>query len=604
MSASPAGAVPPGWVIAPIGRYPSPSTLDTTPAVAIRRVVIWFSVRVPVLSEQIAEVEPSVSVELRSFTTALCAARSRVPIDSSVVTTVGRPVGIAPIATVTASRNRSSRGRPRAEPATTITKIVPAASQAKTLASWFIWRCSGDASALTSPSIPAMWPISVDMAVSVTTNVPVPRVTWVFMYAMSMTVTEGDVGVVGHHDLSGLLGGGLALAGEGGLLDLERGSAEHATVGGHEVAGLERDDVARDQVAGVDLDDLTAAPHPGGHLHHLGEGGHGGLGLGLLAVAHRGVEEGQPEQQRRGGLLVDHEADDRRAEQQQLHEVAVLGEEHAPRGDLGGLVELVRAVLGPPTGGLVGVQPTRCVDVESVEHVVGGEGVPAGPLVSGGPGRRHGAPRRRGCARSGHERASSLPQMTDDRPLRIATLCGSLRRGSFNRALLGAAIDAAPAGVEFVEVAIRALPPYDEDLERGEGDDAERTMRAALADADGLLVATPEYNHSMPGPAEERPGLGVTPAARRAAAHDTRRGDGHRLGRGAPDRSIEATRETLVLCGAQLLDPPPLSLAGGRDKVVVDDAGDPTLQDDEASDAVSAFMDRFLEHVRAGRRPA
>ena len=305
MSARPAGAVPPGWVIAPIGRYPSPSTLDTTPAVAICRVVIWFSVRVPVLSEQIAEVDPSVSVELRSFTTALCSARSRVPMDSSVVTTVGRPVGIAPIATVTASRNRSSRGRPRAEPATTITKIVPAASQAKTLASWFIWRCSGDASELTSPSIPAMWPISVDMPVSVTTNVPVPRVTWVFMYAMSMTVAEGDLGLVGDvaSSDSAATGAGSLAAGwlspvSGGLLDLERGRAQHATVGGHEVARLERDDVARDQVAGVDLDDLSTAAHPGGHLHHLGERRHRRLGLGLLAVAHRSVEQGQHEQQR------------------------------------------------------------------------------------------------------------------------------------------------------------------------------------------------------------------------------------------------------------------------------------------------------------------
>ena len=191
--------------------------------------------------------------------------------------------------------------------------------------------------------------------------------------------------------------------------------------------------------------------------------------------------------------------------------------------------------------------------------------------------------------------------MADDRPLRIATLCGSLRRGSFNRALLGAAIDAAPAGVEFVEVAIRALPPYDEDLERGEGDDAERTMRAALADADGLLVATPEYNHSMPGllknaldwasrPLLDGPLLG-TPAAVMGIGS----------GRGAPDRSIEATRETLVLCGAQLLDPPPLSLAGGRDKVVVDGAGDPVLRDDAARNELDGFVSRLVGHIQATR---
>ena len=49
----------------------------------------------PVLSEQIAEVEPSVSTAGSRFTIAFRLAISRVPIDSSVVTTAGRPVGIA-----------------------------------------------------------------------------------------------------------------------------------------------------------------------------------------------------------------------------------------------------------------------------------------------------------------------------------------------------------------------------------------------------------------------------------------------------------------------------------------------------------------------------
>lgn len=191
--------------------------------------------------------------------------------------------------------------------------------------------------------------------------------------------------------------------------------------------------------------------------------------------------------------------------------------------------------------------------------------------------------------------------MTDDGVLRIATLCGSLRRGSFNRALLAAAIDAAPTGIELVEVSIRSLPPYDEDLERGDGDDAERAMRAALGAADGLLVATPEYNHGMPGLLKNaldwasRPLLDGPLLATPAAVM------GIGSGRGAPERSVEATRETLVLCGAQLLDPPPLLLAGGRDKVALDDSGDPTLRDDVARDEVRSFMDRFVEHVRAGR---
>ena len=66
--------------------------------------VIWLSVSVPVLSEQIAEVAPSVSVERSRLTIALASASSCVPRDRIVVTTAGRPVGIAAIEKATRDR--------------------------------------------------------------------------------------------------------------------------------------------------------------------------------------------------------------------------------------------------------------------------------------------------------------------------------------------------------------------------------------------------------------------------------------------------------------------------------------------------------------------
>ena len=76
----------------------------------ISTAVIWFRVRVPVLSELMAEVEPSVSTERSRFTIAPAAASVFVPIDSSVVTTAGRPVGTAATANATAEMNRMSNG--------------------------------------------------------------------------------------------------------------------------------------------------------------------------------------------------------------------------------------------------------------------------------------------------------------------------------------------------------------------------------------------------------------------------------------------------------------------------------------------------------------
>ena len=75
------------------------------------RAVIWLSVSVPVLSEQIAEVEPRVSTDRSRFTIAPFAASACVPSESIVVTTAGRPVGIAAIARLIPIRKSSSKTR-------------------------------------------------------------------------------------------------------------------------------------------------------------------------------------------------------------------------------------------------------------------------------------------------------------------------------------------------------------------------------------------------------------------------------------------------------------------------------------------------------------
>ena len=72
--------------------------------------VIWFIVNVPVLSELIADVEPSLSTDARSFSTAPCLARAPAPIDITTCSTVGIASGIAAIASATAVVNTTFEG--------------------------------------------------------------------------------------------------------------------------------------------------------------------------------------------------------------------------------------------------------------------------------------------------------------------------------------------------------------------------------------------------------------------------------------------------------------------------------------------------------------
>ncbi len=83
--------------------------------------------------------------------------------------------------------------------------------------------------------------------------------------------------------------------------------------------------------------------------------------------------------------------------------------------------------------------------------------------------------------------------------MRVLGLSGSLRRGSHNTRLLRATSKLLPAGVELdVFGQLAAIPPYSEDDEHA-GHPAVTALKAAIAGADAVLVATPEYNASIPG---------------------------------------------------------------------------------------------------------
>jgi chromate reductase, NAD(P)H dehydrogenase (quinone) len=82
---------------------------------------------------------------------------------------------------------------------------------------------------------------------------------------------------------------------------------------------------------------------------------------------------------------------------------------------------------------------------------------------------------------------------------RIVAFAGSLRRGSYNRALIRAARELAPNTLNVEPIEIGGIPLYNADIE-AKGDPASvAAFKAALAEADGILIATPEYNDGIPG---------------------------------------------------------------------------------------------------------
>jgi chromate reductase len=84
--------------------------------------------------------------------------------------------------------------------------------------------------------------------------------------------------------------------------------------------------------------------------------------------------------------------------------------------------------------------------------------------------------------------------------MRVLGISGSLRRDSLNGALLRAAAERLPGGAELIAFErLRDIPPYDADAELEGTPEVVHELREAIRGADAVLVATPEYNHSIPG---------------------------------------------------------------------------------------------------------
>ena len=89
--------------------------------------------------------------------------------------------------------------------------------------------------------------------------------------------------------------------------------------------------------------------------------------------------------------------------------------------------------------------------------------------------------------------------MTTVKTLNVLGICGSLRKGSLNRALLRAAQEEAPEGMSLSLCDLHDVPLYNDDLNQPTPPEGVQKFRAAIAAADALIISSPEYNFSISG---------------------------------------------------------------------------------------------------------
>ncbi len=188
--------------------------------------------------------------------------------------------------------------------------------------------------------------------------------------------------------------------------------------------------------------------------------------------------------------------------------------------------------------------------------------------------------------------------MTSTTPLSVLGICGSLRRGSYNGAALRAARDLAPAGMTLEIAGLGGIPPYDEDLRAehlpaGGLPPAVVALRAKIAAADALLIATPEYNFSIPGVLKN--------AIDWASRPPDQPFDGKPLailgaspGRTGTARAQYHLRQCFVFLNAHLLNKPEVMIGGAS--TLFDEAG--RLTDDATRARLAELLEALADWTR------
>lgn len=179
-------------------------------------------------------------------------------------------------------------------------------------------------------------------------------------------------------------------------------------------------------------------------------------------------------------------------------------------------------------------------------------------------------------------------------PLRILSFAGSLRAGSYNRALLRAAREEVSPDLEILLYDIAPIPFYNADVEAHGDPEPVAAFKAEIRAADAVLIATPEYNHGVPGVLKNS--LDWASRPHRSSPLDCKPVAimGATAGRGSTFQAQAQIRSALVYSGSCTLAQPEFSLSQAT--AAFDDSG--RLVDEDTRIALRELLAAFAQWVR------
>lgn len=176
--------------------------------------------------------------------------------------------------------------------------------------------------------------------------------------------------------------------------------------------------------------------------------------------------------------------------------------------------------------------------------------------------------------------------------MQILGIAGSLRRDSYNKAVLRTAADIAPDGMTITVHDIADVPLYNYDVEQEGDPDGVVRLKDAVRDSDGLLIVTPEYQHGTPGVlknaldwASRPPGESVLDGKPVAIM-------GASPGFTGTARSQSQLRQTLTYNACRVLPPPEVLIGRAHERIE-----DGELVDEGTRKRVAGALTRFADWI-------
>jgi len=178
-------------------------------------------------------------------------------------------------------------------------------------------------------------------------------------------------------------------------------------------------------------------------------------------------------------------------------------------------------------------------------------------------------------------------------PIRILGIAGSLRAQSYNLAALRAAQKLVPAGVTLELFPLGGIPPYNQDEER-KPPQRVVDLKTRIRNADGILLATPEYNYSIPGVLKNAIDWASRPYGDSAWAGKPAAIMGASIGAIGTARAQYHLRQTFVFLNMFPINQPEVMIGNAAERF--DSAGN--LKDETTKKLISQLLTNLVEWTR------